>query len=64
MRELIDENQRRAAFERNVEIEFPDRRTLNVEHQCWKLLEAFEHRGGLDAAAGHPSSHSGTRFAG
>ena len=49
VRELVDEKERGPALERRVEIEFLDRRALDVEHQRRQLLEALEQRRGLRA---------------
>ena len=50
VRQLIDQKECRSSSERCVEIEFVDRRTLDIEHQRWKLLEALEHCSGFGAA--------------
>ena len=50
VRQFVDQNERRPARERRVEVEFLDRRALDVEHQRRQLLQAVEQRRGLGTA--------------
>ena len=47
--QFVDQKQRRSPSQRLVEIEFLDRRALDVEHQRRQLRKLLQHRRSLDA---------------
>ena len=50
MRQLVDQNKRRPARERRIQVEFLDLRSLDIEHQRRQLLQTLEQRRGLRPA--------------
>ena len=52
MGQFVDQEERRTALERGVEVELLDHRAVHVEHQWRQQLKALEQRGRFRAAVG------------